>query len=567
MTGKFPLASGVHDFGGNKLEPSTDTIAKVLRAHGYSTAAFIGSAVLDSRFGLGEGFDTYFDHFEFGGAEEVPLGAIERRGDQVVNETLKWLKSKPKEPVFVWVHLYDPHAPYSPPEPYAREYLSRPYDGEIAFADAQVGRLIVFLRQQGLFENTLLVLASDHGESLGEHGETTHGFFIYNSTLHVPLIFRKPGIAPHVLRNEVSLVDVMPTILEALGIPIPSNVQGRSLMKLILNSETPDASASNLYAENYGPLLHFGWNRLQGLQWRGLKYIDTTRPELYDTRNDPHELHNLIATRPILAAEMNRRLESVVRRLTPASAAARGENRTQDDPALAKILRSLGYVAVPAARADRPNENGLPDPKDRIQVYELVSAAISDDQGGRYEQSLKSLREAERTEPNSVAIHFLMGRDYLRLKDFQRAAGCFQSVLVADPKYAIAVYYLGLSQLQAGELEEAQSAFSRTLELDPGNFSAAYDLGVVHTRQHQAEAAIVAFQRAIGILPEYAEAHEALGELYLYEQRSDDAVRELEHAIAIAPGMAKAHYELARAYAALGLKDKAQQEFDRSKAP
>ena len=455
MTGEFPFATGVHDFSGNRLAPGAATIARTLRDHGYATAAFIGSAVLDSRFGLNQGFDTYFDHFEFGRLEEVHLDAIERRGDRVVDEALKWLKLNPRQPFFLWVHLYDPHAPYNPPEPYALRYRGRPYDGEIAFADAQVGRLLDFFERQGL-ENSLIALASDHGEGLGEHGEKTHGFFIYNSTLHVPLIVRVPGAIPQVIPDEVSLVDVMPTLLQAAGISIPSSVQGRSLLAAILGRT--DDGPSNLYAESYPPLLHFGWNRLESLQRHGLKYIDTTRPELYDTRTDPKELHNLFQTRQAVAQEMSDRLKRLVSRFTPA-ASGRQVGPELNHPAMLESLRSLGYVAVSVRSVTSAGRNTLPDPKDRIQVYELVSAAMTDSQHGRYHESLRELQEAEKTEPDSLTVDFLVARDYLDLSDFQDAVKYFESVLKHDPSYATAAYYLGLSQLKAGDLDGVEESF------------------------------------------------------------------------------------------------------------
>ena len=233
MTGAFPLATGVHDFTGNRVPPGTTTLARILRDHGYTTAAFLGAPVLDSRFGLNQGFETYFDHFEIGRMEEVHLDAMKRPGNQVVDEALKWLSHRPSQPMFLWVHLYDAHSPYRPPEPYAGRYPGRPYDGEIAFADSQIGRLTAGLAQQGRMEKSLVVLVSDHGESLGEHGEKNHGFFVYNATLHVACVVKVPGAAPRVVTDEVSLVDVMPTVLQALGIPVPSSVQGRSLLSLV----------------------------------------------------------------------------------------------------------------------------------------------------------------------------------------------------------------------------------------------------------------------------------------------------------------------------------------------
>jgi arylsulfatase A-like enzyme/Tfp pilus assembly protein PilF len=569
MTGEFPLMTGVHDFIGNKLPAGAVTLAKTLRDHGYSTAAFLGAAVLDSRFGLNQGFDTYFDHFEFGRLEEVHLDAIERRGDRVVDEALKWLSARPQPPFFLWVHLYDPHAPYHPPEPFATRYKARLYDGEIAYADTQVSRLMAYLRQHGLFENSLVVLASDHGESLGEHGEKTHGFFIYNATLHVPLIvktpFKMPLAAPRVVTDEVSLVDVMPTVLAALNIPIPPSVQGRSLLNLVLGRPPAKASGtSNLYAESYAPRLHFGWNLLRSLEWGGLKYIETTRPELYDTRSDPRELHNLYGDRPAQAQEISARLHALVQRSTPAAATSPGAKETAD-PALLENLRSLGYVAFSAPDSTAGTAKALPDPKDRIGVYELVSAALADDQQGQYQESLRKLREAEKSEPNSLSILAPMARDYYHLADYPHATQYYQSALRLNPMDAIATYYLGLCRLQLGDLEGAENRFKSALALDPANFSAAFNLGVVYTRQHRAEEAIQAFQQAVRILPDYAEAHEALGELYLYLDRTGDAVRELERAVAIVPNMAKAHYQLGRAYAAQGLREKAQREFDRAK--
>ena len=556
FTGSFPMATGMHDFSGNKLPARAITLATALRDKGYTTAAFIGSAVLDSRFGLNQGFDTYFDHFEFSRLDEAHLDEMERRGDQVVDEALNWLKLGPRRPFLLWVHLYDPHDPYKPPEPYASRYRSHPYDGEIAFADAQVGRLFAFLKENNLYDRSVIVLTGDHGEGLGEHGERTHGFFIYDSTLHVPLLMKLPGAVPQVVDDEVSLVDVMPTVLQALSIPIPVTVQGRSLLALVLGR--PAGGSSNLYAESYLPLLHFRWSQLRSLRSRGMKYIDAPRPEIYDTRTDPKELKNLYSTRQSLAHEMHDRLFTQVRRFTPSGGGQAEKELT--DPALLERLRSLGYVAVSAGTFAEVGGKPLPDPKDRIQVYELVSQAMADGQHGRYQESLAKLREAEKTEPDSLSIRYLMALDYHRMKDFPRAIEHFRSTLQLDPKFSLAAYYLGVAQLETGDLSGAQTSFLNVLELDPTNFSAAYNLGAICTRQKRVEEAIQWFQRSVNILPDYADAHEALGELYLYLHRTDDAVRELERAVAIAPEMHKAHFHLGRAYQALGRTADAERE-------
>lgn len=564
FTGSFPMATGMHDFSGNKLPASAVTLAKVLRERGYTTAAFIGAAVLDSRFGLNQGFDTYFDHFDFSRLAEANLDQMERRGDQVMDEALAWLKRDPHRPFLLWVHLYDPHYPYTPPEPFASRYKTHPYDGEIAFDDVQVGRLMGFLKDSGVFSNAIFVLAGDHGESLGEHGEKTHGFFLYNSTLHVPLLIKVPGAAPHVAGDEVSLVDVMPTVLQALKIPVPASVQGRSLLTEVRGRAA--AGASNLYAENYLPLLHFHWSQLRSVQWHGLKYIDVPRPELYDLRSDPRETRDLYASRQAVGQEMRDRLFTLLRRYTPAAGGAPREKELTD-PALLERLRSLGYVAISAGTYADAGGKALADPKDRIQVYELFSDAMADGQHGRFQESLRKLRLAEKTETASMPINYLMGLDYYRLKDFPSAIQRFQTVLRLDPKYSLACYYLGLAQIETGDFPAAAQSFQRTLELDPTNFQAAYNLGAVYTRQKRVNDALQAFQLAVTILPDYAEAHDALGELYLYLGRTDDAVRELERAVASNPGMRKAHYNLGRAYEAKGLHAQAEQEFEKAKSP
>jgi arylsulfatase A-like enzyme/Tfp pilus assembly protein PilF len=564
LTGMYPLATGVHDFVGNRVASGTPTLARILHDRGYSTAAFLGAPVLDSRFGLNQGFDTYFDHFKLAGAEEVHLDAMKRPGDQVVDEAQRWLDRHPTQPLFLWVHLYDAHSPYRPPAPYAERYRGRPYDGEIAFADAQIGRLMTALTRAGLLEKSVVVVVSDHGESLGEHGEKTHGFFVYNSTLHVVCILKVPSDSPRVVPDEVSLVDVMPTVLQALAIPIPAVVQGRSLLSLVAGRA--GEGASNLYAESYPPLLHFGWNSLRGVQARGWKYIETTRPELYDTHADPKELNNLVSARADLAQDMRNRLRKLVSRYTPATGGASRENAVAD-PALMRSLRSLGYVAVSTGTFADASGRTLPDPKDHIQDYELVSAALIDEEQKHYAESLRKLQQAEKAGSHSGTIRFLMAGEYFHLNDFPHAAEYYQSALEFDPKNSVAAYYLGVSRLETGDLEAAERAFQRTLELDPKNFSAAFNLGVVYSRRQQAQPAIRAFEQAIKILPDYAEAHEALGELYLYLNRPQEAAHELERAVAIAPHMSKAHSVLAQAYSALGLQEKAQQEKDRAKLP
>ncbi len=569
MTGSYPMATGMHDFSGNKLSPDAVTLARVLKAQGYQTAALVSAAVLDSRFGLNLGFDTYYDHFNINRLDEASLDLTERKGDQTTNLALAWLHDHAgragdaaRQPIFLWLHLYDPHYPYAPPEPYATRYRTHPYDGEIAFADAQVGRLAADLKTRGLWDSSLVVLAGDHGEGLGEHGEKTHGFFIYNSTLHVPLLVRLPGAAPRVVAAGVSLVDVMPTLLQALQIPIPPSVQGRSLLSLALGRTS--SSGSVLYAETYLPLLHFGWSPLRGLETRGVQYVDAPRPELYNTHTDPGETRNLYATEQALGRELHDELYGDLRRLTPVGGNAAAAKELTD-PALLDRLRSLGYVAVSAGTFVESSGKPLPDPKDRIAVYELFSQAMADGQHGRYQESLQELGQAQKTEPASLPIRYLEALDYYRLKDYPRAIEKFQAALELDPKFALASYYLGLAQTETQDFDGALASFKRALELDPTNFDAAFNLGAAELKKGRVDDAVKAFGQAIQVNPKFARAYEALGEVYLYQKRPDDAARALERAIELVPVFVKAHYNLGRAYQALGRTEDAEKEFDRAK--
>jgi arylsulfatase A-like enzyme/Flp pilus assembly protein TadD len=569
LTGSYPMSNGLHDFSNNKLSPDAMPLARVLHDNGYQTAAFVSAPVLDSRFGLDQGFDAYYDHFNFNPLDERSLDSTKRPADQTVDLVMGWLGEHAgpgadgsRKPIFLWMHLYDPHDPYTPPEPFATRYHGRPYDGEIAFADTQLGRLVEALKATEAWDSSIIVLAGDHGEGLGEHGERTHGFFIYNSTLHVPLLIHIPGAAPRVVSAGVSLVDVMPTVLQALKIPNPPGVQGRSLLSLALGQTTD--SASVLYAESFLPLLHFGWSPLRSLQARGVKYIEAPRPELYETQADPKELKNVYRARQALGRELHTELYDNLRRLTPANVnRAGGQELT--DPALLDRLRSLGYVAVSSGTFVEQSGKALVDPKDRIAVYELVAEATTEGQHGQFQESLAKLREAERTEPSLLAIQYLEGLDYFRLKDYGQAAARFQAAIQTEPKYVLATYYLGLSQAEAGDFDAAIASLERTLQLDATNFDAAYNLGAAYMKKSRVDDAARAFERAVQIKPDFARAYEALGEIDLYENRPQDAASVLERAVELQPGFAKAHHNLGRAFQALGRTADAQREFDAAK--
>ena len=347
FTGLFPPRHRVRDNADAALSDDHATLAERLRQAGFRTAAFVASAVLDADRGLAQGFDRYH------GVGEGSQGtrARQRPGNEVVDEALSWLGEIGDSPFFLWTHLYDPHRPYDPPEPYRSKHVD-PYIAELMFVDAQVGRLIDALERARLLDRTIVVVVGDHGESLGDHGERDHGVFVYESVLRVPFIVRVPSVAPSRVGAVVRLVDVMPTVLGLLGMESP-RVDGVSLVPL-MDGRQPDPGLE-AYAESLYPL-RLGWSSLASVRDHRFKFIDAPRPELYDLARDPFEEHNIYSDRQSLGEAMRRRVSAL------------SGNRTEvtlPSPELAQRLMALGYVTMSPARP--PSDGGeLPDPKDCI---------------------------------------------------------------------------------------------------------------------------------------------------------------------------------------------------------
>ena len=571
LTGTYPMLSGMHDFSVNKLSPTQPTMASVLKQAGYATGAVVAAAVLDSRFGLNQGFDFYYDHFDFSRLDEKNLEDMERPGNEVADVALEWLaktwlaKNSPKK-FFLWMHLYDPHFPYNPPEPYKHEYADRPYDGEIAFADAQVGRLVHHLKEKGIYENTVIVLAGDHGEGLGEHGEKTHGFFIYNATMHVPLIIRVPGSpGGRTVAEPVSLVDLMPTMLGAVGVEVPAQVQGKSLLARVGGGDAEMAERDrSVYGETFLPRLHFNWSELRGAENSKYHFIDAPRPELYDLAKDPGETHNLLGEKKAVAEEMRAKLAGMIRDYSAGKELA---EKTGLDPALMERLKALGYAAFSGGSDPSMSSRELPDPKDRIEAYEEFSDAMAASQHGRYEESIEKLKGVIKTDPNSVPGHYMQGLNYYRLKMYSEAAAELQKTVELSPDYALAFFNLGMAQAHAGQSDAAVATLQRALKLDGTNFDAAFNLGVVYLQKRDLEQAAEAFRKSVTANPEFAPGHRALGETLLYQGKVDEAVVELRRAAELAPDEAVMHESLAKALEAKGLTAEAEAERRRAGKP
>ena len=373
LTGLLPSSHGVSDFG-VPLATSHSTVAEILNKEGYTTAAFIGAVILDSRTlapGLDRGFQFY-DNFLEKTDTKSRWGRIERRGMDVVQRAKTWLSAHEEAPHFVWLHLYDPHDPYEPPSPYSDIYKDRPYDGEVAYADSALGDFIAYLKKKNWYEEALVIVVGDHGEGLGEHGEETHGIFLYDSTTHVPLIVKLPKEkqAARVVEEQVRTTDILPTILELLGIPAPANLDGISLKPAFLDAGAPSRT---VLGETDYPL-RFGWAPLRSVRNEGFKFIEAPKPEFYDLRSDPGELRNHYVP-----------WDAEVQKLRKVLAESRGALPHAGKPSAAAVpsttmdeLRALGYLGPADAHSSTnvPEPSLLPDPKDKIQEQNLLHVAM-----------------------------------------------------------------------------------------------------------------------------------------------------------------------------------------------
>jgi arylsulfatase A-like enzyme/Flp pilus assembly protein TadD len=588
LTGTYPMFNGVRDFTSPGLPAGIPTLAEMLRRQGYRTAAFISSYALNSMWGLNRGFDVYDDNVGLEPGRSADVFLVERRGDRTVDRMLDWLNQQGSAPFFVWLHLYDPHSPYRPPEPYLSRYAGHPYDGEIAFDDAQVGRVFARLKELHRFDQTAIFLLSDHGESLGEHGEDEHGFFIYNATLRVPLILKLPGDAgfvgpgapsagapatprggpanqnrnePKTIAQPVGTVDVAPTIAQLCGISAAStrSFQGHSLL-LALSAATAGAD-STVYAESYYPRDSFGWHELRGLISSRFKYIDAPRPELYDLEHDSEERTNLAASRVSVAASLREKLAEFGRKYSGQAASS----LPKLDPETVERLRSLGYVSFQSPAAARTDPH-RPDPKDKIETLRRILHASDLRRLGKSTDAEEILASLERAEPELYVVPFERGENALAWSKPRQALGEFGKALSLHPTFDQAALGLGRAHFLLGEDSLAAAAFELALDLNPRNFLARLALARVYWRQNLPAKAEPELAQVVKDHPELAEAHAdyaiALAKLGKYR----DALPHFERALAMEYRDAMLYNYLGITYAELGEREKAMQAYEQAVA-
>jgi Tfp pilus assembly protein PilF len=543
MTGAYPTVHGLRDMGGFVLDKSHPTIASLAQAAGFSTAAFVGSRAVAKHFGLSHGFDTYDDDM---GAEKeegkLPGVFPERRASVVTDRALEWLKQNAHQKFFLWAHYYDPHTPYDPPEPYKREYAKSLYDGEIAYMDEQVGRLLDGLDQLALTSRTLVIAVGDHGESLGEHGELTHGIFLYDATLHVPLIVAGPDVPRgKVIENQVRSIDLHPTVMEFLHLPASPEAQGVSLWPLI--EQGTHVRSDYSYGETLYPRTYMGWSELRAMRTDGWKFILAPHRELYDLHRDPGELQNLVDRHPEEADQFQRLIWKV------AGTQGKTEKVTTVplDEQTRRELESLGYVSAGTGREIELG-TAATDPKDRMAVMKIMQAAeralnaqdngraaqlmeqaLRQDPGnplghiylatalqraGRLERAVEVYQDAIRQRIFTGIIYARLGKLYLRLHELDKAADAMSRANQINPTDLDNLRNLGTAQLQLGHVDDAERAF-KAIILQNDHHSAAYNgLGLVAIQRGNADTARHDFEKAIELDSTEVEPLLNLGVLY-----------------------------------------------------
>jgi arylsulfatase A-like enzyme/Tfp pilus assembly protein PilF len=446
LSGLYPFHHGVRENAGFRFPATAETLATILHVRGYRTGAFVSAFPLDARFGLTRGFDVYDDRFPKGDA--TAFRVPERKGSETVAAALQWIRGTAGEanrPWFAWVHVYEPHFPYAPPEPFASRYQSAPYLGEVAAADAALGPLVDGVGSSSGGRPTLVVVTGDHGESLGEHGEMTHGLFAYEGTLRVPLILHQPRLfAPRVVAAPARHIDILPTVLDAVSAPLPPGIDGVSLLPAAAGEDTPVRPA---YFESLSASLNRGWAPLYGVARGGLKYVDLPIPELYDLAVDPGESHDLSKTKPDSVRQLQRLLESIRGADAPvAGAPESAETRER--------LRSLGYVTGASAPKARYTE--ADDPKKLIGIDREIEEVVS-----RYQRG-----------------------------DLASAIALGERVVQERPDMPLSLVHLAFLYNEAGRHPEAASAIRRALELNPAAMDVAALAGAYLTEAGLADEAV-----------------------------------------------------------------------------
>ena len=558
LTGTYPQFNHVQDLG-EPLSKDLPYLPDILRQHGYRTAAFVGSYILDSKgaaAGFERGFVTYDAGFHKRRSGEDRYKTVERRARDVVDHALAWLRTHPQGPYFLWLHFYDAHDPYDPPEPFKSRFASAPYDGEIAYTDAMVGKFLAALRAKGLYQGAMVVVAADHGEAFGEHGEQRHGMFLYDETIHVPLVMKRPmnrGAGRRV-GARLGLADVAPTILREAGIAVPSAMQGVAQNDQMTPGTENKGGDRAIYSETDYPHRAFNWSLLRS--WRTGKYLYVQAPkrELYDQSNDPGAERNLAAASTAVADTLESQLEAFQRKTT-----SEKKEQAKLDPAQEENLRALGYLASGAGQHDDGKETGA-DPKDKIEIANMLHESLVDIEEDRYEAAIPKLQHVIEREPETSSAYLELGRALVHLKKYEEAMPVLKQAVEKMPTSGMPHYELGIALVKTGQWEAALPEFQTAVKSMPKSAQMHFYLAAVFARLKRVPEAAQEFEETIKLEPDHYEANLLYGRMLFLERQPERALPLLLHAAKVEPESRQAHAFLSDAYMVTGQDKKAAQE-------
>ncbi len=558
LTGTYPAFHGVRDNGGFLVPQQLKTLAELFKEEGYATGAVVGAYVLDSKWGLNQGFDFYFDRFDISRKTGFSIADVQRPAGEAVSQALVWLKEQKSHPFFLFLHLYDPHTPYEPPSPFRGQYAQDLYLGEIAYTDSELKWLWATLGEEGLLERTIIVFCSDHGESLGEHGEATHGFFAYQEAIHVPLIFVLP-FAPFQNRSvpdTVSLVDVAPTLLELAGIPVPPEVQGKSLLPFIDGSHS--SGDGYAYAETFYPRFHYGWSEVKTIQNHRYKLILSPGRELYDLTADPEEEHDLAPQESRTALELERALGRFEEQ------AARGrlrENYQKVDAETLRKLASLGYLGTFGSEANDQTRVLLPSPRAKIGVFNRISEAKELSLRGDLVAAGRIMAEVIGEDPEIVDAYFIMGNICFKQKEYREAVAWLSRALERKPDYDFVVLNMAIAYVELDDPAKAEEVLTNFINSFPADPILYLTLGQIHLSREDYPQAIRSFEECLRLNSRSADAHNFLSRVYIILGDADKSSFHLARARELNSQLRNIAYNSAQIHEMMGESAEAERDY------
>jgi choline-sulfatase len=540
LTGQYPPIHRIRDVGGFVLDESIPTLAGLLSERGYQTAAFVAASVLHHRFGLDRGFDVYNDDMTSDpDVERLPGVVAEVRGDTITARALEWLDGRDRERnFFLWVHYYDPHFPYDPPAEYRARYPDDPYAGEVAFVDEQVGVLLARLESEGLDASTLVMAISDHGESLGEHGEQTHGVFLYDSTIRVPFLVSGPGIRRNVVEEQlVRSIDLMPTALEFAGVPVPEGLAGESLLPLL--REGLPVRIHYSFMETFYPQTQMRWSELFGAQTVRWKYILAPTPELYDLQSQESETLNIIEQHP----GESERLQGEIFRITGTPGSDREIAYRPLDDATLRELQSLGYVSAGSSRKIVMDLSG-PDPKEKIAILQGLDRATTLMNGGDFAGAVPVLQSLVRQDPGNPLIYQNLGICLQEVGNFRMALEVYESAVTNGAETDRTYAEIGEIQIRLGGPAAGIDALRRSAEINPRNLDNLSNLANAYLETGQVGEAEAAVQAILAQNPNHAAAHNLEGMIHILRREPVKARQSFERAVELNPDLVEPYMNL-----------------------